>query len=313
MRLSILTPLFNCLPHTQAMLVSLRATLPRELDWELVFIDDGSTDGTRDWLATLPAFDPRIRILLQPENTAFAAATNRAASVATGDTLALLNNDLVLSPNWLEPMLAALAVHRDAALVGNVQTAATGALHHTGIFINARGKPEHDRALPPSPAPLGVRPVVAVTAACALVRRDVFARLGGFDASFRNGHEDVDLCLRARAAGQHCYVALGSSVAHHVSSSPGRTELKIRNAARSMNRWRDVLPALAAEAWRDPHLRPAWEKRLSWPARLRTVLARRRASAATPECPPWLLASVRRSIDRQLARWRRDLGGTLPT
>ena len=307
MRLSILTALFNCLPHTQAMLASLRATLPRDLDWELVFADDGSTDGTRDWLAATAAADPRMRVVLQPENRGFAAANNRAASLATGDVLALLNNDLVLAPGWLEPMVRVLESHPDAALVGNVQTSVeSGQIHHTGLFINAHGKPEHDRA---PPAAAGPRRVVAATAACALVRREVFAQLGGFDEAFRNGHEDVDFCLRARAAGRTSYVALDSTVAHHVSASPGRGAGKIVNAARSMNRWRGALPALAGEAWSDPHLRARWERRLPWPARLRLRLA-----PPHPEngFPSGLERLVRRRIDRQLARWQRELGGTLP-
>jgi len=310
MRLSFLTALYNCLPHTQAMLASLRATLPRDLDWELILVDDGSTDGTRDWLATLPVEGGRIRFLLQPDNRGFAAANNRAAATATGDVFALLNNDLVLAPGWLESMVRALEARPDAALVGNVQTiAATGAIHHTGLFINARGKPEHDRRRPA--ATDGIRPAVAVTAACALVRREVFVRLGGFDEAFRNGHEDVDFCLRARAAGLRSCVALDSTVAHHVSVSPGRGNAKIVNAARSMNRWRDALPALAGEAWCDPHLRPVWERRLPWPARLRTLVYRPdRADAA--RFPAWLEAGVRHRIARQLARWCRELGGTLP-
>jgi GT2 family glycosyltransferase len=324
MRLSILTPLFNCLPHTQAMLASLRPSLPASLDWELIFVDDASTDGTRDWLGTL-AGDQRIRVLLQPENVGFAAANNRAAAAATGDILALLNNDLELAPGWLEPMLAALDSRPDAALVGNVQRTPAGAIHHTGIFINAHGKPEHDRRLPEArdggagflvrrglgeggtPATNAIRDVVITTAACALIRREIFTRLHGFDEAFRNGHEDVDLCLRARAAGLRNYVALDSNVVHHVSASPGRGRHKILNAARSMNRWRTILPDLAGEAWLDPHLRAAWERRLPWSARLRLSFTRRESIF-----PAWLRTVVAHRIERQLARWRRELGGTLP-
>ncbi|HVU24466.1 MAG TPA: glycosyltransferase [Opitutus sp.] len=310
-QVSFVVALFNQLPLTQAMLASLRASLPAALEWELLLVDDASTDGTGAWLQSV-AGDPRIRVFSQPENLGFAAANNRAAAAATGDVLALLNNDLAFAPGWLEPMLAALDARGDAALVGNVQRTPDGAIHHTGVYINARGKPEHDR-LPPAPEPAGgIRDVVITTAACALIRREVFTRLRGFDAAFLNGHEDVDLCLRARATGLRNYVALRSTVVHHVSASRGRDRTKIANSARGMNRWRASLPDLAGAAWRDPHLRPAWEQRLSFLSRLRAAGSRPAAGDAAPVFPAWLRAVVARRIETQLARWRRGLGGTLP-
>ena len=108
MQVSIIIPLYNCLPLTQAMLASLQATLPGRLKHEIVFIDDGSTDGTREWLRTLRG--PEFNVLLNERNLGYAASNNRAANVARGEFLALLNNDLILQPGWLEPMLAALGM-----------------------------------------------------------------------------------------------------------------------------------------------------------------------------------------------------------
>src|SRR5687768_5896427 len=95
-RLSVVIPLYNCLPLTQAMLASLQATVPGDVSHEILFIDDGSTDGTRDWLATL--HDPRIKVLLNERNLGYGASNNRAAAIARGEFLALLNNDLFLLP-----------------------------------------------------------------------------------------------------------------------------------------------------------------------------------------------------------------------
>ena len=83
---------------------SRQATVPAGIDYEIILVDDGSTDGTREWLAALS--DP-FRTRLNEANLGYAAANNRGAELATGERLFLLNNDLILNPGWLQPMLAA--------------------------------------------------------------------------------------------------------------------------------------------------------------------------------------------------------------
>src|SRR5206468_659098 len=114
------------------MLASLQATLPANLTHEIIFVDDGSTDGTREWLATLR--EP-IRVVLNERNLGYAMANNHAAATARGELLVLLNNDLVLQPHWLEPMLAThAALDERAGIVGNLQlNARTRELDHAGI------------------------------------------------------------------------------------------------------------------------------------------------------------------------------------
>jgi GT2 family glycosyltransferase len=255
-QLSIIVPLYNALPFTQAMVTSLQTTLPPALSHEIILIDDGSTDGTRDWLATLR--DPPFRVVLNERNLGFAAANNRGAAAARGEYLALLNNDLVLTPGWLEPMLATHArLGRRAGLVGNIQYRADdGALDHAGISVTAQGKIEHLRALPASVASL--RDVFAVTAACCLVRREDFLAVGGFDEGFVNGGEDVDLTLKLRAGGKRTVVALGSSVRHHVSAARGPTTLRDeQNSRRLFQRWPAELERAIAQACRRASLRSA--------------------------------------------------------
>jgi GT2 family glycosyltransferase len=251
-RLSIVVPLYNCLPLTRAMVAGLRATLPEGLDHEIILVDDGSTDGTREWLATLGA---PFRVILNERNLGYGGANNRGAAAAQGELLALLNNDLVFSPGWLEPMLEAHARLRSrAGVVGNVQLdARTGALDHAGIFINYKGKPEHDRTplwrlkLANRGKPL--RRVPAVTGACVLIQQDLWRELRGFDEGYMNGCEDVDFCLRAAAAGYRNVVALRSVVRHHVSTSPGRKGRDEANTYRLTLRWRNTLVTLGIRSW----------------------------------------------------------------
>ncbi|MBI5381256.1 MAG: glycosyltransferase family 2 protein [Opitutae bacterium] len=261
MQLSIIIPLYGGLSFTQAMVASLQATLPPGLTHEIILVDDGSTDGTRAWLATLTAAP--FRVILNDRNLGYAAANNRGAAQAGGELLALLNNDLILTPGWLEPMLATFAqLGRRAGIVGNCQYRVTdNALDHAGITVTSRAKLEHIRALPATPPDTGYCEVFAVTAACCLVRRSDFLAVGGFDEGFANGGEDVDLALKLRRRGQHAFVALNSAVRHHVSAARGPTSQRDeRNSRRLFQRWpAELEQAIAEAAQRDvpPPARPS--------------------------------------------------------
>lgn len=261
MKVSFIIPLYNGLTLTQAMLASLQATLPAKLEHEIIFVDDYSQDGTRAWLQRLPA---PCQFLINELNRGFAATCNRGAAVATGEFLFFLNNDLVLLPRWLEPMLSAFDRFPNAGLVGNVQlNFATGEIDHAGIFFNPKGKPEHDTRRGSGLA--GYRSTVAVTGACFGVRASVWRQLGGFDEGYRNGCEDVDLSLRARRAGLTNHVSLRSTVRHHVSASAGRKLRDEENTARLHARWRaEIIPHLLtgccrcclAASWDEPRNYP---------------------------------------------------------
>ena len=306
-QVSFIIPLYNCLPLTQAMLASLQATLPAGLTHEVIFVDDGSTDGTRAWLGTLR--EPPFRVLLNERNLGYAVGNNRAAAIAHGEFLALLNNDLVLQPGWLEPMLAAHAMLRGrAGLIGNVQLdAKTHHVDHAGLVVNLTGKPVHDRSAPPGLARLlrPVRVVPAVTGACVLVERALWQQLGGFDEGYLNGGEDIDLCFRARAAGRTNAVALRSVVHHHVSSSPGRKARDEQNSLRLALRWRAELIAAADDGtrtWCRAYLAKAFliprsrEYRLAIAACAFLAHLRR-----TP--PPEAVAAVAEGLQGEFARW----------
>jgi GT2 family glycosyltransferase len=245
-QVSFILPLYNQLALTRACLASLRATVPADLTHEIILIDDGSSDDTREFLHELA---PPHVVLLNDRNRGYAAANNRAARSAQGEFLALLNNDLILEPGWLEPMLAAFTLQPRAGLVGNLQfNASTGALDHAGVVFRDGGYPVHYRGETADLAAAGgLVEFPAVTAACCLVRRDWFLRAGGFDEAYVNGFEDTDLCLRAREDGCVNLVATTSVVRHHISSSEGRGSHEFRNARHFLARWAPRAAALEQE------------------------------------------------------------------
>ncbi len=311
MKVSFIIPLYNCLPLTQAMLASLRGTLPPGLACEIIFVDDGSTDGTRAWLRDLPA---PCRAILNDKNLGFAGACNRGAAAATGDLLFFLNNDLVLLPHWLEPMLAAFDRFPDLGLVGNVQlNAATGAVDHAGIYFNHQGKPAHRTDLPATTRWLGRpawRAVDALTGACFGLRRAVWQKLGGFDEGFVNGAEDIDLALRASAAGLRHYVALRSVVRHHISSSAGRKLRDEQNTYRLVQRWAEPIATLAARDWsRQQVITHADQSGVFDYHQVQAALLHLLVLSSPP---PSVRTGVAAAMARELRRWRELLEGAAP-
>ena len=247
-KLSCIVPLFNHVEESRQMLASLLQSMPPGLDYEIILVDDCSTDATRSWLASLN--DLRIRVLLNEQNVGFARANHAGIRLASGDTLALLNNDLVFAPGWLEPMLEILAApHLNAGIVGNQQVRVIdGELDHAGVELNFLGQFDHVRSVEAGLLQYGKLSVV--TGACLLIRKADFAEVGGFDERFINGCEDIDLCLKVRASGKNVYVCHTSKIQHHVSLSRSRTNLQNeRNSRLLYEKWRDTIKAELTMKW----------------------------------------------------------------
>lgn len=317
LKVSFIIPLFNGLKLTQECLRTLQETLPPNLAHEIILVDDGSTDGTRDWLASLAA---PYRVLLNPVNCGYADSNNRGAHLASGEYLALVNSDLEFLPGWLEPMIDALDKHRTLALVGNVQRRVDDdSIDHAGIRFRANAKLEHIRELP-SPAQIRRNPlklVPAVTAACCIVRRDLFMvprRDGiipaqpGFRVSYRNGGEDIDFCLEQRHRGYQIGVLLNSVVRHHVSASRGTS--RPHNEANSRNLfgyWRGPIINLCAADWAREKI-ARWRRHradVSWSDLLSACALRLGLCQSTPRAA-WL--EIGSAIFYEELHWRSVLG-----
>ncbi len=317
LKVSFIIPLYNGLELTQTCLRTLQETLPANFSHEIILVDDGSTDGTRDWLATL---EEPCRVLLNPTNCGYADSNNRGAHAATGEYLALINSDLEFLPGWLEPMIQALDQERSLALVGNVQRRVDdNTVDHAGIRFRANAKLEHIQDLP-SPAQIQRRPlrlVPAVTAACCLVRRDLFmvprrdgiiAAQPGFRVSYRNGGEDIDFCLEQRQRGYQIGVLLNSVVRHHVSASRGTS--RPHNEANSRNLfgyWRGPIIKLCAPDWAREKIAQWRQDRtaVSWPI-LVSALSLRFGLRQSPPRVAWL--EIGSAIFYEELHWRSVLG-----
>ncbi len=232
------------------MLASLRASLPQDLSYEVIFADDGSTDETRIWLASLD--DDRIQFILNDSNCGYAKTNNLAVQKAKGDVLGLLNNDLLFESGWFEPMLSALfEPGLNAGIVGNMQfRVADKALDHAGVALMPSGKFEHLQH--DEDVNSNTTPVYAVTGACMLMRRADFVAVAGFDEVFVNGCEDLDLCLKVRQMGKQIYVAPRSHILHYVSLSRSRVSLQNeKNSQFLYRKWRKEVKLQLTKCWVD--------------------------------------------------------------
>lgn len=247
---SFVVPLFNHLGYTQEMLITLQAYLPVELNYEIIFVDDASSDGTATWLIGLS--DHRIKSMSSKVNCGFAKTCNEGARLASGEVLALVNNDLLFKPGWLEPMLDILeSPHLNAGIVGNIQfRISDDSVDHAGVHITADGQLDHIHDIPKNNKSFDKN--FATTGACMLIRKSDFDAVAGFDEVYVNGCEDVDLCFKIRSIGKEIYVAYQSWIHHHVSLSRQNNALQnTRNSRHLYARWRKELKQELSNVWLD--------------------------------------------------------------
>lgn len=239
---SILMAVYNRLDLTRRCLETLERSLAG-VDYEVLIVDDVSTDGTREFLKTLGA---PYRVFLNERKGNFAINNNLAAREARAERLLFLNNDTELAPGWYEPMRAGLERFADAGMIGNLQTNPTTRRYdHMGVVFAPWLTPahygQHYARVPAWLRTAEFTPWSAVTAACCLTRRETFSAAGGFDEAYINGCEDIDLCLRMHRQGRRHYVANRSEIVHHKGASPGRKNFNDVNLERLKANWGDYI------------------------------------------------------------------------
>lgn len=232
---SIVIPVFNQLYFTQQCLQALFETLPTKTGCEIIVVNNASSDGTAAYLHGL---GERVRVSNNATNLGFAKACNQGAQAAQGKYLLFLNNDTVVQPGWLEPLLKAIQ-YGEADICGARLLYPDGRCQHAGIAFDERGLGYHIFAGFPGDAPEVTqrREMQAVTGACLMISKQLFAELEGFDEEFHNGFEDVDLCLRAGEYGKKILYLPESVVIHYAEQTPGRKDHDIPNMQRFSKRW----------------------------------------------------------------------------
>lgn len=219
--LSIVIPVHNQWQYTKACITSLFRH-PPDVSFEIIVVDDGSSDETEQQLERWAAADPRIRFTRNGPPHRFARACNHGARQAHGHYLLFLNNDIELhQAGWFRPLRQVLEEHPDVGIAVPLLLFPDGSIQHCGKvwYLDEDGLPRsvHERyeQLPEQAGPLSEGARISVTGACMLIRREQFFTYGPFDERYENGWEDDDLCLAFRSQGLLSWVCPESIMIHH--------------------------------------------------------------------------------------------------
>ena len=234
-----------------------------DMNKEIIIVNNRSVESeTLVYLAAVEKND-NVRVLHFDEDFNYSKINNFAATRAKGDILCFLNNDTVLqSDRWLNRARCLLSIEGVGG-VGARLLYEDDTLQHFGVYLGmgshgVAGIPHHGISAQAygyfSKARL-MQSVSAVTAACLFVTKDLFDRIGGFDEDLAVAYNDVDLCLKIRAAGYEIVCDPEIRLIHKESRSRGyditgaKAERLEREASKMRNRWGDVLKS-------DPYVSP---------------------------------------------------------
>jgi GT2 family glycosyltransferase/LmbE family N-acetylglucosaminyl deacetylase len=218
---SILLASWNGREHLDTCLDALSRLDAPGLPWDCWVLDNGSRDGTVDWLRTR---HPNVRVVASPTNLGFCAAYNRLAAEADGDVLVFLNNDTRPAADWLGHLIDALGMAPpDVAAAAGLITDWDGERLDFGrgvmTFDGHAFQLDTGRALPDVTLPSSGEEQLFGCGANMIIRRDAFLAAGGFDEQFFAYFDDVDLGWRLWSGGARVISAPQAVVRHRSAST----------------------------------------------------------------------------------------------
>lgn len=212
---SIIIPSYNGLSLLQTAVAAIRVyTDPVQTPYEIIVVDNGSSDGTPAW-----CIREGMTCVSVARNAGFPAACNKGMRAANGDYLLLLNNDVTVSFSWLNGLRQALDGREDIGIVGPVTNYASGRQQVEYPFDSMT---DFHRAAADAfvRETSGHEPILRLVGFCMLFRRTLYERIGELDERFSPGHyEDDDYCFRTRMHGFGLLMCRNVFVHHQGSAS----------------------------------------------------------------------------------------------
>lgn len=242
---SVVVPVYGKFATTWACLAALAHTEAGR-SFEVIVADDCSPDRTQEMLSHVHG----IRIVKNRANLGYLRTNNLVAQSARGKWLCLLNNDTRVTHGWLAELVDTFANFRDVGLVGAQLLFPDGRLHEAGGVVFRDGScANYGRWRDPNrPEYSFARAVDYCSAACALLPKQLWDELGGFDEHFAPAYyEDTDLAFRVRETGRRVMYQPLARVVHYHGVTHGRDAKRglkrslLGNRERFTERWRRAL------------------------------------------------------------------------
>ena len=228
---SVIIPVFNNLDYTKNCIESIIKFNTSKIPIELILINNCSTDGTAEYLLNL-ANKKIIKLINNDENLSFAIACNQGAKISAGKYLIFLNNDTKVTKGWLDSLLNVFQENEQIAIQGAKLIYPNNTIQHCGIVYGYLSKTllahYHIYLNAPHNAERVCisREYQMVTGACLAIRNNVFREIEGFDENYIFGHEDLDLCLKAKKAGYKVWYNADCKVYHFESITKESIDIK---------------------------------------------------------------------------------------
>ncbi len=234
-RISIVVLNWNGRPLLAECLSALRAQTLR--DFEIIVVDNGSQDGSPEWLA---ANASEVSVIRNEVNLGFALANNQGIRAARAPLIAVLNNDALPEPDWLQVLVETAERETWAGMFASriLLREPAGKLDSLGIEVDRAGLAWNRAWGRPSTDPLVSQPteVFGPSGAAAVYRRAMLDQVGLFDEEFFIYYEDVDLAWRAQRAGWRC-LYVPQAIVHHAHSATTRRGSPFKRRLLSRNKW----------------------------------------------------------------------------
>ncbi len=245
---SIIIPVFNKSEYTENCIDYLYQNTSNKYKWEVIVVDNGSTDETNNLFKTKFANNniyPNLTYIHNEYNMGFAKGCNKGISLKSGKDVILLNNDTLPLPNWFEAIMEEIDADSSIGVAGScLLYPNTEYVQHCGVRIGTEDgnsiAPYHNQSFLAYSYSLYAQKsknVSAVTGAVFFIKNEVLDKIGLLDEVYINGLEDIDYCFKASDNGFKIRYCANSILYHYESISEDRHKWNIQNWQRLNRNW----------------------------------------------------------------------------